>query len=398
MKLSPVNMRPLSSALFLLAVLALSAPYALGQEEAAQKWSLRSGTEVEAHFVRGTEKGVILRKGSKEVEVLFSQLTLESHLQALKLSDPEAFSKPLVKAVVKPVIPEPAFTLDADVLLKNPFPDNPTIDQFLSTLKSETEANNPMVGWFTLPPKMQDDIITLVSKGAEKLGSSTFTQIRSLMGSVNKIAQNHKEYVKNYPLVASQPQAAPAIDEYWPLAAGLIGALADESHWQAENFEKENFVNWMANFAASVTPYATMIGEKVGDNLPPGVNISTSFEYTIKSQTKDRAEVELRVAGQPPQTIKYQKVGNTWIPPQQMNQFRKDFLDKALETVNENKPAFVGQVQAGLTVAGQGIRTVASAESQEEFDGAVGGLQSLVESMIPQGALNNLGPGTPSPL
>ena len=59
----------------------------------ALKWTNVDGKEVVGEFVRMEGKTVVIKlENGKEAKVPLSSLSLESHLQALKLSKPEAFN------------------------------------------------------------------------------------------------------------------------------------------------------------------------------------------------------------------------------------------------------------------------------------------------------------------
>ena len=162
-------------------------------------WVNPQGKAIAADFVRLEEDTVILllKSSGKEVPVPLASLSLESHLQALKLADPEAFSKPLIKAPEKPVIVEfvPEFTISGEELLKSPFASNPTIEQFLDTAIAEIERGNQFVFWHALPPKMQTDLEDLVVKAMAKVGPQPLAQIKSLLKTINVIVREKRDFI-----------------------------------------------------------------------------------------------------------------------------------------------------------------------------------------------------------
>ncbi|MCR9295363.1 MAG: hypothetical protein NXI32_21815, partial [bacterium] len=147
---------------------------ALGQEESATTWTSAAGKSIEADFVRLTDDGVILklRSNGKQAEVAFSSLSLESHLQAIKLGKPEEFSKPLVKAFVVPAIEIPPLRdINVDSILISPFSESQSLQDFVNVMSQEVENGNYFVFWHSLPEKMQEDLLILAAKGMEKLGT-----------------------------------------------------------------------------------------------------------------------------------------------------------------------------------------------------------------------------------
>jgi hypothetical protein len=166
----------------------------------------------------------------REAKVGLSSLSLDSHLQAVKLANPAAFSKPLPKAEIKQEIKVeiPELSLNVDEMLRSPFPSNPTIEQFLDILQREHAAGNFFVDWHAIPPKMQSDIEDLVVKSVEVVGPTTVNQIRILLRDLNTIVQDKQEFILAHPMVASQPQLVAQLEKHWPLLTGTVGAFTQE--------------------------------------------------------------------------------------------------------------------------------------------------------------------------
>ncbi len=355
-------------------------------------WKFIDGREFQAEFVRLTDDGVVLKsaENGREAELKFSRLSIASHFQAMKLGNPEAYNKPLIKAEVKPIVAEPAFTIDVDRTLQYPFPDDPTVEQWLDVIVLELNENkNSMVLWHMLPEKMQGDVEDVMILAVEKVGSGMVTQIKTLMGELNTIVQDKRDFVLNNQFVKSQPGVAEQIESLWPQIAGLVGAVTAEEHWEMSNFQKGKVVPWMANFMGQVVPHAEAMGEAVRPLLPPGApSGDAKFSYKIVKQSNGRATVELELEGQPNQTVELQKVGKKWVVPGWMNQMRQG-VDNAKKELDQ----FAG-IPFGVNLAIGGVvgaaGKLAAAESQAEFDTEIQGLVGMLQGMIPAG-----GPGGP---
>ena len=159
-------------------VLAFGSPRSVAQE-AVSSWTSSDGKVVEAEFVRLEDREVVLRLKSsgQEVKVPLSRLDINSHYNALRLADPEAFNKPLVKAPDPTEPLEVQSTFAASDILESPFAANLTIDQFMGIVKEEMDRGNQFVIWHALPNKMQVDMETLANKGIEKIGPETIDRI-----------------------------------------------------------------------------------------------------------------------------------------------------------------------------------------------------------------------------
>ncbi len=366
-------------------------------EPAPTTWTNDKGVPIEAEFVRMTDAGVVLRltRDGREAAVPLTKLSIESIYQAVRLENPQAFSKPVPKAVIKPLGPElPELQLTIDELLQNPFKDGTTIEQYFELCGRLPQEGNFFSQWYTLPPKMQSDIEDLIVQAHRLLGPSTVKQIQTLLSDLKTITSQKKQFVLGLPDVASSPQLVAMIDKLWPLADGLVSALAKEEHWQPSNFEKSNVKRWLAQLCLDLAPSlmaateasAGVLGEGAG---PMAGQMLLPPRHTIVSQTADTAEVEIAYGSLPPIKKQFQKIGNVWIDVQAMNDLRRQ-VDEAKKQMAEDGEKAVATIRSALSglVAAQG--GLARAETQEDFTQAYTLLKTFATGMS-----QSLGPAAP---
>ncbi len=121
-------------------------------------------------------------------------------MQAVKLGNPAAFSKPVPKAEIETVVTFklPELNLSMNEMLKSPFTTGTSIEQFLAIVKREVAAGNFMVAWHALPPKIQADSQEVLVKAFAVVGPSTIKQIQILLRDLNTIVQEKKEFIFNH--------------------------------------------------------------------------------------------------------------------------------------------------------------------------------------------------------
>lgn len=393
----------LAIAIGLAASLSISGAIAFAQTDtgyvAPTVWTSYDGGEIEAEFVKLDGETVVLKLKTtgKEVPVPLSRLSLDSHYHAVRLGNPEAFNKPLVKAEVpaevEPFVPKE--TLPVDDLLTSPYPKNPTIEQFLDISMSETSRGNLFVSWHGLPPKMQNDIEALVVRGANKLGSQTINQIKALMKSVNIIVSEKKDFILGYPAVAAQREVVSGLETNWGLLSGFVGAITKESNWQMDNFQAGKVPSWLAGLSAELGPFLDP-GIKAAQNLaPPGVSIPSMSEidYKILSQSGDKAQVEMIMGANGLSTpVTYQKVGDIWLVPTQMNQLRAG-IDQANAALDQEFDA--SAVNVVLFALNAAAGSLQRSSTQEEFNEAIDNLANLPGLSSLGGGGNGPGVGGP---
>lgn len=360
-------------------------------EPAPTTWTNDKGVPIEAEFVSMTDEGVVLRltRDGREATVPLTKLSIESIYQAVRLANPQEFSKPVPKAVVKPKGPQlPELHLTIEDLLQNPYHNGTTIEQFFETYARLPQEGNLFSRWHSLPPKMQDDIEDLIIAGYKQLGPSTIKQIQILLGDVNTIATDKKKFVLSLPEIANNPALLTVLDQAWPLVSSLTNVLAKEEHWQASNFQKGHVTRWLANFNLDLAPILLAADQAMSESLGTGaVTLLKPAKYNIISQTADSAEVEVTLSQSPPIKTNYQKIGNIWIDVKAMNALRHA-VDGAKEQLAQGGEQAVAAIRTGLSALIAAVGGLARAETQEDFAQAVTLLQTMTAGMAQSAGLN----------
>jgi hypothetical protein len=368
-------------------------------QPAPTTWTSNKGLAVEAEFVRMTDEAVVLKmkRDGKEATVPLASLSIESIYQAVRLANPEAFSKPVPKAEVKPeiTIELPQLNLDVNELLKSPFASNTDIQRFLQILERAPQEGNFLVAWHALPPKMQADIEELIVKGYQVLGPTTVKQIQMLLHDLDKVLRDKQQFIKGLPQIQANPLVAEQIDQNLPLLASFVAGLAKDEHWQSSNFQTGSVPRWLANLNVDLAPAVLAAIEALKANLPEGIASTIGNpSFNIVSQKADSAEVEVSLPGRPPQKSTFQKVGNIWINVPQMNQLRVN-LDAAKEKLASGATQEVGLLRTSLGGIIAVVGGLARANTQAEFEEAVNQLQAIGEGLNQSLGLQSAGNSPP---
>lgn len=385
---------PLANLFAFLALMVVAGHYAHGQDSPTT-WTSSGGKSLEAEFVRLTEDGVILKLKSngQQAEIAFSKLSLSSHLQAIKLGRPEEFSKPVPKAEIAPVIELPPMRIvDVDAVMQSPYSSSQSLTQFVNTTTGEMDSGNFFVGWHGLPPKMQDKIAELASKGMSKVGKPPIIQIKTLMRHLNTIVTDKKDFVFGNKTLTGDRTFRKELYSHWPIIERLVGSISNEELWQAENFEQDKIVRWMASLSSAIgsnIDSAKVLLAKAGQP-----NASFAQLYNVVSEQEEKGKISMplmAMMGQPPQEIVMRKVGEIWVSPQQMNQL-KEGLDQGLSQIDSVDPEQVrSSIQLVLTPLVPVFGALARAETQEEFDEAIANIEPFIDNIknsIPQGGIS----------
>lgn len=238
---------------------------------------------ITADFVRMADDAVVLRKDGKEISVPLSKLSLSSHLQAKKLANPTAYSAPPPKAQIG--IEQ---TDESRRLLVSPFPADATVEQFLEIFKRESDANNMLVSWHALTPKMQTDVEDLVASAMDQGGTGLLVQIKTLSKNVSTLMHDKKPFFLNSPL--APPPNRQQIDLMWPLLTEFADSLTDKKNWDAANFKPGMIAPWLAAMQVKSSKASAPL-MRLAEQLAP--QSPKKFEYKIVSKTDTEAVIEV---------------------------------------------------------------------------------------------------------
>lgn len=369
------------SILSLLAVLSLAS--SLSAQD-AMKWTNLEGKEIVGEYVRMEGKTVVLRlDNGKEAKVALSSLSLESHLQALKLAKPEAFNKEVVKA---PVIVEAAkipFKFAASTVINSPFEADPKIDSFMRTFCDEVNRGNVFVVWHMLPPKMQADLATIISRNLQNMGPTFPTQMKKATTLIASIASKKKDWLIDPTITGREvsPQEIAEFNEGWPYIVALLEGIAEPAVWE-NSFRPETVPNFLASICVNFQYLATLVNKT-------GMQI---LSYKVVSESADRAEVELTLAGQVMPVAAFQKVGKIWVAPDLMNDLRKN-VDMLLNApASPAAPAAFGTAMATVLPI---LNKLDACKTKEEFKKTLDSIQKMIPQG-PPGAAPGMPPMMPS--
>lgn len=349
------------------------------------KWTNPDGKEIIGDFVRLEGKALVLQlENGKEAKIPFASLSLESHLQALKLGRPEAFNKDPVKAPVEVEAAVLPFKLTTTSILNSPFESDPTIDSFLKTFTDEFNRGNYFVAWHMMPPKMQTDMSAFLSKQLLSLGPNAPGQIRKLLDKIESILAKKKDWLLDPEITKQEiPDAQKKeIDEVWPYVVAMLKDLSEPSIWDSKNFRPEGIPNFLASVLVNFQYLPKM-------SKNPELQKMT---YKVISESGDRAEVEIAMPGQAAKVVQFQKVGKIWVVPEMMNGVRK-MLDESAQTPTDPKVA--QGFGFGLAMIMPVVDALDQAKSKEDFKKT---LDKFGGQFMPAGGMPGASPGMPSGL
>jgi hypothetical protein len=362
-----------------------------------QKWldSTEKST-IEAEFVRLDGASVILKKDGKDIAVPLAKLSLSSHLQALKLAQPDAYAKPVPKVVLGlPSTPE------SEKLLQSPFPADATVEQFMDALIAQLESKNTMVLWHALTPEMQADVEDLIVSAVDAGGSGVLVQIRALTKQIATLMNEKEQFFLSSPQ-ASNPQFRQQLVTF----PALTRALSEKENWDAENFKPGNVASWLSGLNAKLGPagFAFLIERPLVSTFP-GLSLrdtKKALAYKVLSQSDSAAEIQFvnpvfnGLARDPqtgqmrpskePRKIALVRVSEKWLPKALVDTWKTDVEQMKLDIETNMPLARTGLAAFVIPL----VTSLSSARSQQEFNVA---LQQVTQRFAPRPGGMGMGMG-----
>ena len=369
-----------------------SIPSTAQAQPVKQKWTSSTGSAIDAEFIRLAEGAVIVKKDGKEISVPLAKLSIDSHLQALKLANPNAFSKPAPKATIG--IEQTAES--TKLLNESPFTENQTIEQYLDTLATEIEAGNATAMWHMLTPEMQADVEDVVLSAVEVGGKGMLVQIRALMKHLATIVKEKKAFIFASPLASANPKATREMQLGWPQFEVFVEALTEKTNWDSANFTAGNVGPWMAALTAKLGKASVTMNQMAAKAGLPVPDVKQVFAYKIVSQSADSAVVQFTYTPPPqmnpqtrqmmqpkaPEPVEWVRVSGKWLP--------KSMVDNWKDGVAISKSQMdlvIPGVTQGLGFVIPLVGSLANAKTQQEFNAA---LQAIMAPLAGRGGANGL--------
>ena len=353
-------------------------------EKPTLTWVDESGShKIEAKFVKLDGPNVVLLTAlGKQINVPYSKLNLSSQLQAKKLDNPQAFEPPkLPSSFAAPPLPE------------NPYPEDPTIDEFLEIFQTSLKEGRAEGLWYALPPDMQNEIELIVVKAADIAGPKFFKQLQSVLPNVLSIVRDKRSFILSHPRLVRMPEVVKPLSVLLPAIEPVLEVLTKPARWSSENFKGGKVGPWIVDFsndliASEKQVVAALSQLQVFKASMKGFDIE-SLTYKVLEKTADTAKVEINVAKQPKQVINYKKIGRTWLPVETADNGLASLVE-ARNYLERMDKAAIDQLRlnlsSGLTMANGVLGSLANAKTQMEFnqliDPFIGGMEPMMRQAL----------------
>jgi len=116
------------------------------------------------------------------------------------------------------------------------------------------------------------------------------------------------------------------------------------------------------------------------DQFTEFVTKAKSIKATVIDQSGDEATVKIEVEGEDPEEMKFTKVEGKWIPAEIAEGWEENIAEakQNMQDLPQELQQAKPQVMGGLAMVESVLDSMLKAESQQEFDQAIGGVLGLM--------------------
>lgn len=281
----------------------------------------------------------------------------------------------------------PGDTTSADV----PTPSDDTAAAALQAVMDGMKAGQPVVIWNSLPEKHQKDVNDIVRSFAVTMDANTWNTAVGILGGVHKVFDEKGDFFANSAMMlgGGDPESTrKAIPKVAAVLKAIIDGAGDLE--KLESFDGGEFLSTTgSSVAAEVTALAAMAPQQPGQPNPFAIADATI--ETLES-TDTSAKLKITADGQEEQVVQFMKVDGKWLPLEMAMGWDEKVSTTKLQIKNlPNKlPQINGQVTMFAGMANGILSPLQSAETQEQFDSALGGMMGMLMPMM-------MGGGGPPP-
>jgi hypothetical protein len=263
-----------------------------------------------------------------------------------------------------------------------------TPDGTVQKVTSDLANDRPQVVWQALPASYQSDIREVIVAFADKLDADLWNRTFAVLGKITRVAKEKKEFILatigEAPVPQLQGENLENLEENWDhvvaifetIAASEIRTVAGLKKLDPEKFLSTTGSQLSKNFKDLATAVAdeetAEVFEKIGQT-----------KVTVVKSEGETATLSIETPGQSAETIEMVRFEGKWLPAEMVANW-----DTGIEQAKQS----IAQIDFSgpsremyLGVIGQFEQTLdqmLAANSQEQFNQAVGGLQAMFGGLL----------------
>jgi hypothetical protein len=259
-------------------------------------------------------------------------------------------------------------------------PDTP--DGTVTFVAQNLVDHRPAVLWMALPETYRQDITEITASFAEKMDPAIYDRTMALTLRAVEVLKVKKDLIFESTTFQSSQVDPDQIDQALNPTFAIAETLLTSQISTLYGLGTIDWEQFLATTGATLLEHASAL--QIEDGEDPLGELAT-LEVETVTATDDTATLKLKTANEDPEEVEMVRVEGRWIPADLAKQWPEmvaNARQKLDELTPEGMAAIKTQAMMGLGMAEGLIDQIATIESAEQFDAAVGPLlQGLMGSI-----------------
>jgi hypothetical protein len=258
-------------------------------------------------------------------------------------------------------------------------PDTP--DGTVTFVAQNLVDHHPEVIWLALPESYRQDITEITATFAEKMDPTIYDRTMALTRRAVEVLKEKKSLIFESTTFQSTQVDAAEIDQALTSTFAMAETVLASQISTLYGLGTIDWEQYLATTGALLLEQASAL--KIEDTEDPFGELAT-LEVETVTATDETATLRLMTANKEPEEVEMVRVEGRWIPAEFAKEWPEMVANARLkldELTPESMAAMKTQAMMGLGMAEGLIEQIATFESAEQFDAAVGPLvQGLMAS------------------
>jgi hypothetical protein len=240
------------------------------------------------------------------------------------------------------------------------------------------------VVWDALPASYQNDVSFLVHTMGEKMPPEIWNEAFAVGKKLVKILETKKEWLLANPQLAAAGDNVKKLEDGYDPFVGILALLVNSELSDLKKVKALDLRRFAAGTMSKILQKGVALQEATGQEGP---RLSELNDVTVTQVDVEQgvATLSVAMADQPVQTTQFVQVQGKWIP-QDMAAMWSIKMTEAKAKVEamdmKANPAATQQVMGMLQMVGTQLDVLANAETEEQFNASLDGIQQMVMMVV----------------
>ena len=251
----------------------------------------------------------------------------------------------------------------------------------------EVQKKNFIVVWDMLPPKYQSDLSEVVKLSSQKVDPAITNQVKRTVSSVTKLLRSKKEFVLGSQHMAMIPDKTVLTQSYDEIV-DVIEAIAGINSVDESKLQTGDVRVVLEGYLNNLSKKIDALGTKIPGN-PVAQAFANPIPFSITNATATDAMIEFPNPAGQSNPMPIVNVEGRWLPKDMIDQWDSN-MRQSMDQLNQMNPQSNAQMKMMVGLATTQITgrlvPLQSAETQADFDAALGEIIAEVQGLMAAGA------------